>query len=360
MSATASAHPSVALEEPRHDPRLSAAVATWVDEGIISPEQGRLILTRSSAAPARHPGGPSLVAEALGYVGGVTVIVGCLLIGARYWSEIPLAARLAILGTVAAGLVVAGAAVPSRLGAVARRLHAVLWTASLAALAATLVVVAVDAVDLTGPRVSLLAAVGTAALGLELHRRSRSFLLQVATGVAVLAAAGSTAAALVEPDTSPGVAVWAVGASWALLGWGEVLIPRRLVMMVGGVAMVVGAMMTMQHDAGAAYALVTAALLVGVSLVTRDPLLLAVGALGAFQVLPVAVSRWFPDSVVAPLALVLLGLVLVVLAVLVLRRRPSRSRPRRAVLDRRVAALAAALVLVAAVPAVLAVGAVVS
>jgi hypothetical protein len=344
--------------EPEPDQSLATAVATWVREGIISEEQGRRILARPSVAAAHPASGSPLVAEALGYLGGVVVVVGGLLVGARYWAEIGVTARLVVLGMVALGLVLAGAAVPARLGAAAHRLRAVLWTASLAASAATLVVLAVDVIDLTSQGAALLASAGTAAIGLLLHRRDSSFLLQVATGVAVLAAAGSATAVVVEPETTPGVAIWAVGAAWALLGWGEVLRPRRAVMAVGGLAMVIGSMFTIQHDAGVVATLLTAGVLVVVSLVTRDPLVLAVGALGAFQVLPVAVSRWFPDSVVAPLVLVALGLGLVALAVLVVRRQPSRGAATRAVLDRRVAVLAALAVVLAAVPVILVLGAV--
>lgn len=119
----------------------------------------------------------------------------------------------------------------------------------------------------------------------------------------------------------------------------------------------IGAMFTIDHDAGVVAAVLTAGLLVGLSLVTRDPILLAVGALGAFQVLPVAVSRWFPDSVVAPLLLVLLGLGLVALAILVVRRQPHDGGASRTVLGRRVAVLAAVAVVLAAVPAILVLGA---
>ena len=353
MSARGSSPPSV----PHSDHRLAASVAAWVGDGIISEEQGQRILARTPTGPTMHPASSSIVAEALGYVGGVVVVVGGLLIGARYWAEISVPARVAVLGGGAAGLVIAGAAVPPRLGAAAHRLRAVLWTASLAALASTLVVLAVDVLDLTDQRVALVASAGTAALGLLLYRREGSYLLQLACGVAVLAAAGSATAVVVEPETTPGVAIWAVGAVWLLLGWGQVLAPRRAVMAVGGIAMIVGGMFTIQHDIGVAAALLTAALLVVVSLVAHDPLMLAVGVLGAFQVLPVAVQHWFPDSVVAPLLLVVLGLALVGLAVLVVRRQPVRGPAGLAILDRRTAVLAAVAVVVSAATVIALVGA---
>lgn len=193
-------------------------------------------------------------------------------------------------------------------------------------------------------------------LGLLLYRRDPSFLMQIATGAAVVVAAGCAAAVWVEPETTPGVAVWAIGAAWALLGWGEVLTPRRAVMAVGGVVMIIGGMFTIQHDLGVLATLLTVALLVVVSLVTRDPLMLAVGALGAFQVLPVAVQRWLPDSVVAPLALVMLGLALVGLAALLVRRQPAPLRDVSTVIHRRTAIVAATAILIAALPVIAAIG----
>jgi hypothetical protein len=98
---------------------------------------------------------------------------------------------------------------------------------------------------------------------------------------------------------------------WLLLGWGGILGPRRVVVPLGAAAMVIGAMMTMQYDAGIILAILTAAAIVSVAVLFRDLVLLAVGAVGALIVLPPAVSRWFPDNLAAPVALLALGALLV-------------------------------------------------
>ena len=356
MSASSTAH----APAPRPtDPRLSTEVATWVAEGLITDEQGARLLARGPVvAPAAHrPAATSVVAEALGYLGGVVVLVGAILIGARVWHQLDTTGRLALLGLAAALLVAAGAAVPARLGPAGQRLRAVLWTASLGATAATFGVFAVDVLDLDGPEVGVVAAGAATVLGALLYLVDRALLLQIGTGVAALATAGTLATVVVGPEAAPGVAVWAGGAVWALLGWGEVLQPRIVVRALGAAAMIIGAMFTLQYDAGLVFALATATLIVVVALLARDPLLLAVGAVGAFQSLPVAVSQWFPDSLAVPIALVVLGLVLVALAVRVVRRGPQAGPPVLGVLSRRTALLAAGTVAVAAVPAVAVVGA---
>jgi Predicted membrane protein (DUF2157) len=357
MSAPSTAH----APAPRPaDQRLSTEVTTWVSEGLITEEQGARLLARGpvAAPPAPHrPATTSVVAEALGYLGGVVVLVGAILIGARVWHQLDTTGRLAVLGLAAALLVAAGAAVPTRLGPPGQRLRAVLWTASLGATAATFGVFAVDVLDLDGPEVGLVAAGTATVLGVLLFLVDRALLLQIGTGVAALATAGTLAAVVAGPEAAPGVAVWAGGAVWVLLGWGELLQPRIVVRALGGAAMIFGAMFTLQYDAGLVFALATATLIVVMALLARDPLLLAVGAIGAFQSLPAAVSEWFPDSLAVPIALVVLGLVLVGLAVRVVRRGPAVGEPRLAVLPRRAAVVAATVVAVAAVPAVAVVGA---
>src|SRR5512139_2394464 len=101
MSAPSTAH----APAPRpQDPRLTAEVTTWVAEGLITDEQGARLLARGpvAAPPAHRPAPTSVVAEALGYLGGVVVLVGAILIGARVWHQIDTPGRLAVLGLAAA------------------------------------------------------------------------------------------------------------------------------------------------------------------------------------------------------------------------------------------------------------------
>ncbi len=93
----------------------------WVADGIITPEQGaRMLRSKRHQArgpePLAHPMRSSLAVEALGYLGGVIVVVSAMLIAAQYWVDITTAWRLVIVGAAAAGLLAGGFAVPGRLG----------------------------------------------------------------------------------------------------------------------------------------------------------------------------------------------------------------------------------------------------
>ena len=59
--------------------------------------------------------------------------------------------------------------------------------------------------------------------------------------------------------------------------------------------------------------------MVALALARRDLLLLGVGAVAAFLVLPPAVGTWFPGSLAAPVALLLVGVGLVAVAVTMAR-----------------------------------------
>ena len=76
---------------PDREPDLEHRLVGWVDSGLITAEQAagiRAAEARLSGEPApRADHGPppgSLVGEALGYVGGVLVVVAVVLITARY------------------------------------------------------------------------------------------------------------------------------------------------------------------------------------------------------------------------------------------------------------------------------------
>jgi len=297
----------------------------WLDEGVITAEQAArirddvgpdvVVQTPRRPSPART----SLAVEALGYLGGVIALVATMLITARYWEQISTTGRLVLVGGTALVLVAAGRAIPGRAGGVGDRLRSVLWLAATAALAGFLGLLGNDVLDLADLDVLLMTSAGTSVAAGVLWSVNRSLLQQIAMAVTLMITAAAAVADFVTTDGLPGVGVWAVAAAWGLLGWRGLLAPRRVVQSLGAAGMVVGAMLTMPHDAGIVLALGTAALLVVLSLVTRDLILLGIGAVGALQVLPVMVNEWFPDTVAAPLALLAVGIVLVAVAIRIAR-----------------------------------------
>jgi len=323
-----SEHALLGAPRPRPEGLISLEALTkrWLDEGIITAEQAALMQQRGGCdvvLPSSQPvssSRSSLAAEALGYLGGVIVVVASLLLAARYWDEISTTGRLSLVGGTAVVLVVAGFAVPRRTGAVGERLRAVLWMAATAAVAGFLGLLGNDVLELSDAQdVFLMTAAGTALTAAWLWSVSRSLVQQVVLAVAVMATAAAALADFVATDGLPGVGVWIVAATWGLLGWSGRLGPRRAVQSLAAAGMVFGAMLTMPHDAGIVLSLSTAALLVLMSVLLRDLILLAIGAVGALQVLPIMVNEWFPDSVAAPLILLAVGALLVALAIRITR-----------------------------------------
>jgi hypothetical protein len=85
--------------------------------------------------------------EALGYLGGVIVVIAVTAIAAQGWADLATAWRLLVLGAAVAVPLGAGLAVPSRLGDAGTRLRAGLWMVSTVTCAGFRV-----AADRRGPR----------------------------------------------------------------------------------------------------------------------------------------------------------------------------------------------------------------
>jgi len=96
---------------------LPALLEDWVSQQIITADQAARIMARGPAAGTRVVEAPapprqaSLAVEALGYLGGVIILVSTVLITAQYWGDLETAARLALVGVAALGLLGAGALV---------------------------------------------------------------------------------------------------------------------------------------------------------------------------------------------------------------------------------------------------------
>jgi hypothetical protein len=328
---------------------LSSLVERWVAAGIISPEQARRIAADGDVAVAeeqtdRGRKTPAIAMEALGYIGGVVVLVSAILIMNLYWADFSALTRTVVLAAASAALLGAGSATSVRLGDVGVRLRSVLWLAATGAFAAFLALLAGDIVELDAADTAVFTAAGTAAGAGVLWWLHRHLPQQVATLVALMVTAGTLVHDLFpDHDSLPGLAVWAVATTWLLLGWASVLRPPRLVLALGAAAMILGASMTLPSDAGFVLAIGTVVCIVVLAVLLSDLLVLAVGALGTLVILPPAVIEWFPDSNAVPFVLLAVGLLLVGVAVWTSRRR--RDLPRYAGRDwRRLPARRAVLV----------------
>jgi hypothetical protein len=308
--------------------RIASLVDGWVEEGVVpaaGAERVRSDLARLAAAPSpgerRTERTGSLLVEGLAYVGGAVVVAGTLLVTARYWSSLGSSGRLGTVVTTALALLVAGLVVPARRGGASGRLRAVTWLGSTASVAGSLALLSSDVLGLAERDQFLLVAVGTAAYAGALWMHTRSPLQQVVMMAAFAVAAAALLHRLTANPDLPGVGVWAVCLAWAFLGWRDVLEPGRMALALGTAGAVVGGMLTEGADAGIVLSLVTVAAAVTCSILLQDLLVLGVAAAGALFTVPVAMGRWFPDSLAAALALVVLGLALVGTAIRIARRR---------------------------------------
>ncbi|WP_176883907.1 DUF2157 domain-containing protein [Nocardioides sp. YR527] len=313
---------------------LNSLLETWVADQLITSEQADRILVRGDVlvrTPAArrerpHEERSSLVTEALGYLGGVIILVAAILIASLYWDRVGTTARLLIAGGVAVLLLAAGFAVPERIGEVGTRLRSVLWLVSTGALAGFLGLLGTDALDLAGEHVFLLVSSGVTAYAAGLWLISRTLVQQLVMMAGTMLTAAALTNELGVGDALPGFAVWGVGLIWMVLGWGGVLRPRQLVMAFGAAGAFAGAMTTIPTYAGIALALVTSVAVVATAVLCRDLLLLAVGALGTLFALPSAVIELFPGDLVAPIVMLVVGALLLGAGLFIARRRHTGPR----------------------------------
>ena len=325
------ARPAVENRTARTVP-LSVLLSQWQEDGIISFQQAARMRVAADVQVYGDTGVPpegstrsSLVVEALGYLGGVIIVAASMLISAQYWDDIGSAWRLVLLGGVSAALLACGAAVPRRLDAVGDRLRAVLWLGSTGSCSGFLAVLAAEPLDLDSRSTAVLVASGTAAYATGLWLTRHSAVQQLAMMVALAMTAGAVIARLDIADGLPGIGVCGLGLVWALFGWGGLLLPRRLGLVFGSATAIIGAMMTGAADAGMVLTLVIVCGVVAVAVLARDLMVLGVGTVGVLVNIPAAVTKWFPDTMAAPYALLVVGAGLVMVALRIARRRTPES-----------------------------------
>ena len=345
---------------------VSAAIERWLADAIITAEQATRMradlpepLTEPLAVPPAGSLVPAsvsrtsraaLVTEALGYLGGVIILVALSLVVGTVWDELSVGVRPTIVGVAALLLLVAGALIPSRLGATGTRLRSVLWFASSASLAALLGLGASDWTEQADEGVVTLAAFGTALYSAVLWWAHRHPLQHVVVFVSLLFGVGTGVSMLPDANTLPGLAVWGIGAAWLALAWGGAIPDRQVGMVLGAIGTVVGAATVVREGWSVVLALATVSLLIGLALIMRDLFLLSVGSIGTLMVLPPILGRYFPGSMASALVLLGLGVLLVVAAVVTTRRRSeaaSGEEARWAIGTRRSGLLISAVIVVA-------------
>jgi hypothetical protein len=321
------------LHVPRQGAPLGTQIDDWVAEGIITEAQAARIRERATGlavrprervpqqAPDRSAELRSYAVEALGYLGGLLVVIAATLLANLYWSDLGVGARLGVLGGAAAGLVVAGLLAPADRGDAWSRLRSVLWAGATVAVAGFAAVFADEVLEWRESDMAL-AVSGTATVVAALLWLAHPVALQqVALMVGAMLTAGTAMDQVVDGDWAIGIGIWSVGLAWLVLGWTERLRPRAMAMPLGALGMVFGASATMTYDAGIVLALVTVAAVVLMAVLARELPMLGAGAIGTLMIVPRAVDEWFPGELTAPFVLLAVGGGLVVLAVWIARSR---------------------------------------
>jgi hypothetical protein len=309
-------------------PDLSTLVDRWVSTGIITTEQAERIradLASSGYDTAKPPARPvSLVAEGLGYLGGVIVVVGLALVLGLSWDALSAVGKVAVAVTVLVALAVAGAFIPvERLGATGARLRGVLWTAAAIALAAALGLTADELLHWRdSDQIVLLATGGATIASAGAWLVSRHLLQHLSTITWLLITAWNGTLLATDSDLPANLAVWGIGVVWFVLGLLNIL-PRRSAAVAGSIGTMIGGLLLMGEDWGTLFALGTAVALVAIAVLRRELAVLGVGSVGTLIALPIAVDEYFPGVLPAALSLVAGGLALVAIAILTARRRST-------------------------------------
>ncbi len=153
---------------------LERDLARWVAAGLLSERQSAAIVAHEEAmaravapvsAPPSVPGRRRVpvVAEALGYLGGILAMVGLALVVAQYWPDMALAGRLALSGAGAIGFLVAGALVHEPSDPALARLRGFLWLLATAATGLFAGVLVADGFEAAGTETVVLACSGAVA-----------------------------------------------------------------------------------------------------------------------------------------------------------------------------------------------------
>jgi hypothetical protein len=304
-------------------------LVAWVDADLISDSQAQAI-RRYETGPGRlsEAGtrvGPSLVVEALGYLGALVMVVGAGILVGTSWSDLSVPGRLLLLGGAAALLIGTGFVVLRRPSAVAGRLRTVLWAAGVVATAGFMIVLSDEVLGLHDEDQVWLVGAVTALVAGTLWAVRRTEVQLLAFFVPVVLTAVGVALQVSDDENWPARVTWVLGILWAAASWVSWIKPRVAGVAYGAIAAVLGAL-SMRGDLGVALGVATAASVVGLSLLERDRVWLAVGALTPFYSTPRAASAWFPGPRSAALTFILVGALLVGAAARVARSGPRKGR----------------------------------
>lgn len=347
------ARPARSVDPPRA-PRsaVDALLARWTAAGLLTADQAAALARYEAETGPTAPEEPAraltelpaevgappvsrripVVAEALGYLGGILAVTGLVLVVARYWPDMAAVVRLSLSGAGVVALFVAGQLVRPDRDPALERLRGFAWVASSACAALFAGVVAANVFDAEAPETIAVAAAAAVVAESGLLWRGRRLPFQQFTLFGAFAVLVGSAVALVADAGPVGIAVWATGVALVAVGLRR-LAPMPLIGdVVGGLSMAVGAMLTVVgwDEPALPFVVATAGALVAISLVPGlapdrgDQLPL--GIIGGFigvQAAPGAIGYFAQDAgVITGVTVWLAGLTLLYLGIRAVLRLP--------------------------------------
>lgn len=303
---------------------------------MISAEQAHAILDheRPSAVPAavapghEEGGAPAprripAFAEALGYLGGVLALAGLTLLVANYWPDLDTSVRLLLSLLTTLLLVGAGVLAREHVDPALTRMRWFLWALSSATAALFTGVLVTDTLEVGRTLFVVAACAGTVAVeNLLLWWGKDRPVQELLFLVGAIVGAGTLVAGVANPDVA-GLTVWVLAAVVLAVGLRDLTAVPMIPHVVGAIAMMVGAFVTVSDDDGGGFLFVSAtaavllllAALPQLQMITpKRVVLLVVAGFGAMQGLPPTLVYFATDAGAAT-GLIMWTLGAVVLAV---------------------------------------------
>ena len=303
---------------------LADTLEEWRAAGLIRADEVEPILRYEQAKRAPRSRIP-MAAEAVGYVGSALVITAIALLIGRRWDDISVGLRVAALAIPAMGAFAIGWWAGSEPDPAFKRMGSVLWLLSAAAVAGALTVVFVDAMYGGDPPehggllfVGAFVAVWTGVQYALRRLPLQQLALFGASLVTVLGVVNAVEAGRERGFSTIawGIAVWAFGSAWTVLGANRRLEPSEVARLVGPATMLFGSQL-IRVDAevfGLWTGLGSAALLVAAGVWRSDLLVLLGGAVGLFQWSPQLAIFYLADAIGTEVTLLLVGVLLLAAA----------------------------------------------
>ena len=311
---------------------LERSLQAWQEAHLIEPRQVEAIRLFEHAAT--HAGSPAatatptrripLVAEALGYLGGLLGVIGLVLLLTRYWPDMATPARMALAVVGAVVLTIAGLKVPHRGEMALERLRWFVWLGATACSGLAGGVFVADVIDTTkGTTIVLGGAVLVLLHSLVLWWQHERPVQQATCLVAALVATGTLGATVLEMGAA-GLVLWAVAAMMLASGIMHLTTFSPITVFVGAAGAAVGAGMTVEGNRGAGmlFLVLTAGYLLALAAAARPVeygpdrvALTVVGAMAAVQSVPQTIAWFAGDAAITTgLVVVAMGVLLIAIA----------------------------------------------